>query len=100
MPSVPEDRQAAPPFEQSGSQAEPVFEMSGGALCLDFANTWSDRGRPETDKLCGYADLLAFARQAGLLDVGEGSRLADLAARERRAAAAALDLARGLREVL
>lgn len=82
------------------SQAEPVFEMSGGALCLDFANSWGDRGRPETDKLRGYADLLAFARRAGLLEGGEDTRLAGLAARERRAAAAALDLARGLREVL
>ena len=92
---MPEDQPAEPTF-----QAEPIFEMSGGALCLDFANSWGDRGRPETDKLRGYADLLAFARQAGLPDGGEDTRLADLAARERRAAAAALDLARGLREVL
>ena len=37
------------------------FELSGGRLCLDFANTWGDRSRPEGDRLRGYDDLLAFA---------------------------------------
>ena len=85
---------------QDDPQSPSGFEMSGGALCLDFANTWGDRGRPETERLRGYADLLGFARQAGLLAGGAESRLAELAARKPRAAAAALDLGRGLREVL
>ncbi|MFL6263400.1 MAG: CGNR zinc finger domain-containing protein [Thermoanaerobaculia bacterium] len=81
-------------------EQDPTFDLSGGALGLDFANTWSDRGRPETDKLCGYPDLLAFARQAGLLTEGEEVRLAARAGRDPRAAAAALARARGLRETL
>jgi predicted RNA-binding Zn ribbon-like protein len=81
-------------------QTPPTFDLSGGALGLDFANTWSDRGRPETETLCGYADLLAFARQTGLLTAGEATRLAARAEREPRAAAAALALARDLREAL
>jgi len=77
-----------------------TFDLSGGALCLDFANTWSDRDRPETDHLRAYADLLAFARQTGLLSGAEASRLAGRAEEEPQAAAAALALGRGLREDL
>jgi predicted RNA-binding Zn ribbon-like protein len=81
-------------------QTPPSFDLSGGALCLDFANTWSDRGRPETEKLRRYQDLLGFALQAGLLTRAEETRLACLAERDPRAAAAALALGRGLREAL
>ncbi|HEX9941877.1 MAG TPA: ABATE domain-containing protein [Thermoanaerobaculia bacterium] len=81
-------------------QPPPAFELSGGALCLDFANTWEDRERPETDKLRGYPDLLAFARQTGLLTADEEARLAGRAERDPEAAAAALALGRGLRETL
>ncbi len=88
---------ADPPADR---QAAPGFDLSGGALCLDFANTWSDRERPETEKLRDYRDLAGFARQAGLLGDGEATRLAGLARREPRAAAAALDRSRELREAL
>jgi predicted RNA-binding Zn ribbon-like protein len=81
-------------------QAAPTFDLSGGALGLDFANTWSDRGRPQTEKLRGYRDLLSFALQAGLLNRGEEARLARRAEREPQAAEAALALGRGLREAL
>lgn len=77
-----------------------TFELSGGALCLDFANTWSDRGRMDTDHLRTYADLLAFARQTGLLRAAEESRLASRAEGDPRAAEAALAQGRGLREAL
>jgi predicted RNA-binding Zn ribbon-like protein len=76
------------------------FDLSGGALGLDFANTWSDRGRPETDHLRAYTDLLAFARQSGLLDTTEESHLASRAEEDPRAAEAALARGRGLREAL
>jgi predicted RNA-binding Zn ribbon-like protein len=81
-------------------EQDPTFELSGGALGLDFANTWGDRGRPETDKLRDYPDLLAFAKQAGLLTVGEAARLEAQAVREPREAAATLARARDLREAL
>lgn len=76
------------------------FELSGGDLCLDFANTWGDRPRAEADGLRSYDHLLAFARQTGL---GEASDLAALEQRGRRegaAAAAALHTACELREAL
>src|SRR5258708_7073850 len=91
---MPEDRQ---PRDRP---AAPSFDLSGGALCLDFANTWSDRGRPDTEKLRGYAELLAFALQAGQLAAGEAGRLEQRAERHPREAAAALARCRDLREVL
>jgi predicted RNA-binding Zn ribbon-like protein len=45
------------------------FDLSGGALCLDFANTVSHRHLPQrrTEHLDGYADLVAFAEQSNPL---------------------------------
>ena len=45
------------------------FDLSGGVLCLDFANTVSRRKTPEqsTDHLRRYDDLVAFAGQSKLL---------------------------------
>jgi predicted RNA-binding Zn ribbon-like protein len=77
-----------------------VFELSGGALCLDFANTWGDRERPEEDRLRSYPDLLDFARQTGTLAADDAARLAGRAGREPREAAAALARALELREAL
>src|ERR1700730_11940559 len=78
----------------------PSFELSGGALCLDFVNTWGDRARQETDRLLAYPDLVAFALQAGLLSRREDALLARRAERNSRAAAAAVALARNRREDL
>lgn len=78
----------------------PLFELSGDSLALDFANTWEDRGRPETDKLGSYADLLAFAVQAGILDGRQASTLADRAGRRPAAAARALKGGLELRQAL
>ena len=43
-----------------------AFDLSGGRLCLDFANTVGDRGsdRP-TEHLGSYGDFIAWAEQAG-----------------------------------
>lgn len=43
------------------------FEMTGGALCLDFANTLGDRPRSTEEHLGGYDDLLRFSREAEIL---------------------------------
>jgi len=76
------------------------FELSGGNLCLDFVNTWGDRGRPDTDGLQTYAQLLAFARQTGLLEPQTEGELAGQARAETSAAAAAIQAARNLREAM
>ncbi len=51
--------------QQSGYK----FDLSGGALCLDFANTVSHRHLPQrrAEHLGGYADLVAFAEQSSLI---------------------------------
>lgn len=57
------------------------FDLSGGALCLDFVNTVSDRGlEDELDHIGSYADLLAFGRQSGALPDEEVEELAAQAA--------------------
>jgi predicted RNA-binding Zn ribbon-like protein len=80
--------------------ADAAFELSGGALCLDFANTWGDRRRPESDRLRSYPSLLAFAGQAGLLGRREATALARHARRAPAAAEGTLASARRLRDVL
>jgi predicted RNA-binding Zn ribbon-like protein len=85
----------APPLPGQGP-----FELSGGHLCLDFVNTWGDRGRPSTDGLQTYPQLLAFARQTGLLDPRTEGELAARALAGASAALAATQAARNLREAL
>lgn len=82
------------------STPSPRFELEGGALCLDFANSWGDRRRPESDRLDGFPALVDFAVEAGLIDRAAATRLARQARREPEAAARALDAARALRDVL
>ena len=87
-----DDLAAAPP--------PPAFELSGDALCLDFANTWGDRSRPESDRLRSYEDLLRFAAETASTPVPDLAELARRAAREPAAAAAAIERAREVRDAL
>lgn len=48
-----------------GAEAASEFELSGGVLCLDFANTLGERPRSESERLGDYGDFLRFSRQAG-----------------------------------
>ncbi len=52
-------------------QASPEheFDLSGGALCLDFANTvsWRKLDQRASDHLRSYDDLVAFAEQSKVL---------------------------------
>lgn len=80
---------------------EHVFELSGGRLCLDFANTVDDRPRDRpSDHLGAYRDLVAWARQAGIVDGDGAGRLLDLADRRPSAATDTLRRAVALRENL
>ncbi|HEX7735295.1 MAG TPA: ABATE domain-containing protein [Ktedonobacteraceae bacterium] len=52
------------------------FEFSGGRVCLDFINTLSDRWRVQpVEVLHTYADLLAWARLAQILDEKQSAQL-------------------------
>jgi len=60
------------------------FDLSGGNLCLDLANTVSRRDDPErrAEHLASYADLVAFVRQAELISARQADDLNAYAARE------------------
>jgi len=83
---------------RGGSPA--AFELTGGALCLDFANTLGDRPRCREERLESYQDLLAWSRQAGALAAPEVSALHGAALRHARRARRALGSALALRERL
>ena len=83
---------------ETGESSE--FELSGGALCLDFANTISDRPRCCEEKLGDYADLLRWSRQAGTLTSAQQRRLELLARDDPRAARHLFRRAVALRETI
>ena len=80
----------------TSNHADHTFDLSGGRLCLDLANTVSDRGSDSpTDHLRTYGDLIAWALQAGAVAPTVARELlARAAARPadaRRALATAID---------
>jgi predicted RNA-binding Zn ribbon-like protein len=77
------------------------FDLSGGALCLDFANTLEDRPLPRpNERLQSYADLLAFTRATASLPDGLIGALTREASRQPTAARAALARALDVREAI
>jgi predicted RNA-binding Zn ribbon-like protein len=62
---------------QRKDATEYVFDLSGGNLCLDLANTISHRDEPErrAEHLTSYADMVAFARQSGVISSGQADEL-------------------------
>ena len=75
------------------SQAQKTFDLSGGHLSLDFANTARHAGTPRED-LPSYGALVAFAEQAGIVTRADARAL--LAAAEKKPEAAARVLAHAL----
>jgi predicted RNA-binding Zn ribbon-like protein len=77
------------------------YELSGGALCLDFVNTVDYRPTSERKELLGtYSDLVAWARQAGALSTTQAAELRRGAERRPRDAETVLQRARAVREEL
>jgi predicted RNA-binding Zn ribbon-like protein len=83
-----------------GDAAAYQFDFSGGALCLDFANTVGDRPRNREEHLNDWRDLVAWGFQAGLLSAGQAAVLRAAAAKDARASEKALARAKALREAL
>jgi predicted RNA-binding Zn ribbon-like protein len=83
-------------------QAEFAFDLTGGILCLDFANTVSRRDDPERrrEHLASYADLVAFARQSGLFSPRQAAELCAYAERHPNQAQRIFQVAIALRETL
>jgi predicted RNA-binding Zn ribbon-like protein len=76
------------------------FELTGGSLCLDFANTLGDRPRCCEEHLAGYDDLLSWARQADVLSTSELDALDSAARHQPSRAQRILEGALVLREAI
>jgi predicted RNA-binding Zn ribbon-like protein len=77
------------------------YEFSGGRLALDFVNTVSgDRTGEPRERMASYADLVAWSRQAEILDDASAKRLLAEARRRTAEAEAAHREALALREAL
>ncbi len=80
---------------------EQVPRLVGGQLCLDFANTIDGRGgERQSEFLHTYADMIAWARHAGILSDDVARHLSAKAAQRPEAASAALNRAVTLRETI
>jgi len=75
-------------------------DFVGGHIALDFANTVTARDTTPRDWLDGYARLIEWTRQAGLVESRIAAQLLAAADRAPREAAATLGRARKLREAL
>ncbi len=89
------------PVERESQPVTPEFDLSGGRLCLDFANTLGGH-RPDAPReyLGTYADLIAWGRQAGALSEEQARLLLARAERRSADASATLARARALREAI
>jgi predicted RNA-binding Zn ribbon-like protein len=88
---------------RSGAPAEAPspFDFVGGRVSLDFVNTVSgDRAGTPRDRIGTYADLVRWAREAGIATEAEGSALLAQARRRPEEAERARSEALRLREAL
>lgn len=76
------------------------FELTGGTLCLDFANTVDKRPSAENraDHLNSYADLLQWSVQSGIVTKTEAESLFRRSLRNRKTAGSVFVRAIKLRE--
>jgi len=81
---------------------ERKFDLSGGVLCLDFANTVLKRNQPggTKDELANYARFVGFAKQTKLLSPAKANFLRNQAFLFPSAAAHVLPAALMLREAI
>jgi predicted RNA-binding Zn ribbon-like protein len=87
---------------EAGERAPYAFELTGGALCLDFVNTLGNRRGPEPleEHLSSYGDLVEFARQSGGLTPDEAAGLRTAGAARPDEAGRVLERAVALREAV
>jgi predicted RNA-binding Zn ribbon-like protein len=78
-----------------------LFEITGGAPCLDLANTVDNRPTAQRRELLKtYKDLVDWGRQSGTIPEQVSAELLDLAGRKPLAARSALRRARTVREAI
>src|ERR1035438_7110993 len=78
------------------------FELSGGDLCLDFANTVLKRNQPGStqDELASYDRFLGFAKQTKLLSPARADLLRNQASVHPRKVQQVVPAAVKLREAI
>ena len=81
---------------------EPKFDLSGGVLCLDFANTLSHRQQPELqhDNLSGYSDLIFFTRDSKVISPQLARQILEISAATPNPRAEVFQTAINLREAI
>lgn len=78
-----------------------LYELTGGELCLDFANTVDARPTEQRRELLeDYDDLIRWSLQTGMITDQTAKLLHKKASKQRRQASAALRRARLLREAI
>jgi predicted RNA-binding Zn ribbon-like protein len=80
-----------------------IFELVGGALCLDFVNTRSNYYSGDTamnERFNEYADVLSWAQQVGIVSVEAEEALGKVADTEPERARFVFERATRLREVI
>lgn len=76
------------------------FDLSGGHLALDFANTVSWRGSEAVERLPDYFELVRWSEQAGVLPRSRTTEVLVMATRDPKKAASILEKAIRLREAM
>ena len=89
-------------MNKSKADWEQEFELSGGVLCLDFANTVLKRNLPgrEKDELVNYGRLVGFAKQAKVLSSAKADLLRKRASESPAVVSRVLPAAVKLREAI
>jgi predicted RNA-binding Zn ribbon-like protein len=78
-----------------------IFDLTGGLLCLDFANTVDDRTEVHPQELLNnYYDLVSWSEQTQVLTEREAQRLLEKAARRPSEASKVLQQAVEIREAI
>ncbi len=87
---------------KTGTAGAFQFELTGGVVCFDFANTVDSRCAPSRrlDHLTDFHALASWARQSGVISTGEAHRLVLAAGKHPDTASKALRRAVELREVV
>lgn len=87
--------------ERNQNATETLFDLEGGALCLDFTNTvdWHASDEPQ-DRLNDYADLIRWGLATSILDGPQAAQLRELASTQPERAAEAFARAIRLREAI
>src|SRR5947209_3408907 len=80
---------------------EQIFDLTGGLLCLDFANTVDNRTEAHPQELLNsYYDLVSWSEQADVLTEQEARRLLEKAAQDPSEATRVLKRAVAIREAI